>query len=356
VDGATLDRWIEERIGWVEAEMEVVLQAAAADLDLYAMLRYHLGWCDARFTPVPPEQRRRLGGKKLRAVLCLLACEAVGGDRCRAAPAAAAIEFIHNFSLIHDDVEDGDRERRHRPTVWALWGVPQAVNAGSNMQALVTLAGLRLATRGVPAATVVAGVETLTRAMVAMTEGQYLDIGFQDQESIRVEDYLRMAAGKTAALASAALRLGALLGTEDADRIEALARFGHAFGMAFQARDDLLGIWGDSAVTGKPADSDILRGKRSLPIVVGLAHPEHGKAVKEALAARDVAGVMALLEASGARAFTEETARRQTEEALAALAQGCEGGAPPRSGGPGPAAEAAAAIRAIADQQLGREF
>lgn len=344
----TLDRWIEERIEWVEAEMESVLRAGTADLGLYAMLRYHLGWCDERLAPLPLEQRRRHGGKKLRAVLCILACEAVGGESGRAVPAAAAIEFIHNFSLIHDDVEDGDAERRHRPTLWALWGVPQAVNAGSNMQALVTLAGLRIGGRGVSATTVAAAVETLTRATVAMTEGQYLDIGFQDQARITVEDYLRMAAGKTAALAGAALRLGALLGTGDAERIEALARFGHAFGMAFQARDDLLGIWGDRAVTGKPADSDILRGKRSLPIVFGLSHPEHGPAVREALAARDVAAVMTRLDASGARAFAEESERRQAAEALDALERACRGVS-------GPAAAAAEAIRAIADGQLGRQ-
>jgi geranylgeranyl diphosphate synthase type I len=227
--------------------------------------------------------------------------------------------------------------------------VPQAVNAGSNMQSLVTLAGLRLSERGVAPATVVEGIETLTRAMVAMTEGQFLDIGFQDRWEITVPDYLRMAAGKTAALAGAALRLGALLGTGDRARVAAMAEFGQAFGLAFQARDDCLGIWGDSAVTGKPADSDILRGKRSLPIVFGLAHPEHGPAVREKLVARDVPGVMALLEASGARAFAEETARRQTDLALAALARGC-------GQAEGQASLAAAAIHALADQQLGREF
>lgn len=344
MDAETLDRWVEERIAWVEGEIEAVLSAAPADLDLYRMLRFHLGWCDEQFRPLSVEERRRYGGKKLRGVLCILACEAAGGQGRTAAPGAAAIEFIHNFSLIHDDVEDHDTERRHRPTVWALWGVPQAVNAGSNMQALVTLAGLRLADRGVRPATVVEAVRTLTHAMLAMTEGQHLDIGFQDCWEISVADYLHMASGKTAALAGAMMRLGALLGTEEAGRIEALAGFGRAFGLAFQARDDYLGIWGDTALTGKPVGSDILRGKRSLPIVYGLSHTEHGAAMREKLAVRDVDGVLAALEASGARDFVEETVRHQTAEALAALE---------RSGPPSPPRDA---LHAIALQALGREF
>jgi geranylgeranyl diphosphate synthase type I len=344
VDAATLDQWVEERIEWVEAEIEAVLDAGAADLGLYQMLRYHLGWCDEQFRPLARDQRRRHGGKKLRGVLCILACEAAGGEGRTAAPGAAAIEFIHNFSLIHDDVEDHDTERRHRPTVWALWGVPQAVNAGSNMQALVTLAGLRLADHKVRPATVVEAVRTLTHAMLAMTEGQYLDIGFQDCWEISVADNLRMASGKTAALASAMMRVGALLGTDDPGRIEALTDFGRAFGLAFQARDDYLGIWGDSALTGKPVGSDILRGKRSLPIVYGLAHADRGPVLREKLAVRDVQGVLAELEASGARTFVEETVRHQTAEAVAALE---------RSGPPSPPRDA---LHAIASQALGREF
>jgi geranylgeranyl diphosphate synthase type I len=343
VDPASLDRYVEERMAWVEAEIEAVLASRTADLDLYGMLRYHLGWCGRNFAPLSQEERRRFGGKKLRGVLAVLACEAVGGDGRRAAPGAAAIEFIHNFSLIHDDIEDGDEERRHRPTVWALWGVPQGVNAGSNMQALVTLAGLQLAERGAPPATVVAAIRVLTQAMLAMTEGQFLDIGFQDRWEITVADYMRMAAGKTAALAEGMMRLGGVLGVDDPDRVEALARFGHAFGLAFQARDDLLGIWGDSALTGKAVGADILRGKRSLPIAFGLSHPEGGERLRRMLEARDVEGVTALLERIGARAFTEETGRDQTARSLAALDRAAT------------VDPAGAALRAIADQALGRE-
>src|SRR6266516_4517182 len=162
MEAATRNR-IEARIQWVEDEMEAVFASRPA-----------------RVEPLPRDLARRYGGKKLRGVLCLLASEAAGGAPGAAVPAAAAVEFIHNFSLIHDDLEDEDPERRHRPTVWRLWGVPQAVNAGSNMQALVNEAALRLTRRGVSADRALGVVGTLTRAMLAMTEGQALDLGWQD--------------------------------------------------------------------------------------------------------------------------------------------------------------------------------
>src|SRR5712692_602723 len=269
MDAATRSR-IEARIQWVEDELEAVFASRPAGHELYRIHRYHLGWLSTRFEPLPRELARRYGGKKLRGVLCLLACEAAGGAPDTAVPAAAAVELIHNFSLIHDDLEDEDPERRHRPTVWWLWGVAQAVNAGSSMQALVNEAALRLSGRGVSADRALGVVGTLTRAMLAMTEGQALDLGWQDRWDLRVEDYLQMAAGKTSALTEAAAWCGAAVATTDAAILDHFARFGHAFGMAFQARDDYLGIWGRSEQTGKPVGADIQRGKRSLPIVHAL--------------------------------------------------------------------------------------
>src|SRR4051794_37275552 len=234
MDAETRDR-IAARIEWVEEEMGAVLASRPAGVALYGMQRYHLGWGSAIFEPLPPDDARRFGGKKLRGVLCLLASEAAGGAPGAAVPAAAAVEFIHNFSLIHDDLEDEDPERRHRPTVWRLWGVPQAVNAGSNMQALVNEAAVRLTRRGVSAERTLGVVGTLTRAMLAMTEGQALDLGWQDRWDLGVDDYLRMAAGKTAALTEAAAWCGAAVAATGDAVLEQFARFGHAFGMAFQA-------------------------------------------------------------------------------------------------------------------------
>lgn len=352
MDAATRSR-MEARILWVEDEMEAIFASRPADVELYRMQRYHLGWLSDRFQPLPRDLARRYGGKKLRGVLCLLACEAAGGSPDAALPAAAAVELIHNFSLIHDDLEDEDPERRHRPTVWRLWGVAQAVNAGSNMQALVNEAALRLTGRGISAGCTLGIIGALSRAMLAMTEGQALDLGWQDRWDLGVEDYLRMAAGKTSALTEAAAWCGAAVAAADASARDHFARFGCAFGMAFQARDDYLGIWGRSEQTGKPVGADIRQGKRSLPIVHALeqsalrGEAAAGGDLRIGLERRDVERVLAALEATGSQAFVEQVAARYTAEALAHL----EAIAPssPHAG------EGARDLRAIAAYALGRE-
>ncbi len=337
---------IDERIAWLDAEMEATLASASPDLPLYDWARYHLGWCDERLQPLGAADRRKHGGKRLRGVLSILACEAVGGDGTRAASAGAAIEFIHNFSLVHDDVEDNDAERRHRPTVWKLWGVPHAVNVGSNMQAMVDLAVLRLAGK-LPAATVVHVFQVITRAILQMTEGQYLDMAAQDRSEMSLSEYFRMTGGKTAALIEGALRSGALLGTEDAARVEALARFGWHFGLAFQCRDDYLGCWGDPTLTGKAVGNDLLQGKRSLPVVHALAAAAPGTAagrrLREALAARDVPAALELMETLGTTRFVADRVQEHTDAAIQALDEAHVSGAH------------GIAIREIAGYALGRE-
>src|SRR5712692_708517 len=179
-----LDNLINERIAWVDGEMRALLRPAAEEPTVYPMLRYHLGWTDAQGKAVTVAEARRFGGKRLRGVLAILACEACGGEGPVAVPAGAAIELIHNFSLIHDDIEDEDEERRHRPTVWRLWGVPQAINAGSLMQALVNRAALGLADRGAPLSAVLDVMRLLTDTIVRMTEGQCMDMAFQDRADV----------------------------------------------------------------------------------------------------------------------------------------------------------------------------
>lgn len=313
---------IDERIGWLDAEMDASLASASPDLALYGWSRYHLGWQNEALQELSPAERRKHGGKRLRGVLTILACEAVGGAGREAAAGGAAVEFIHNFSLVHDDVEDNDAERRHRLTVWKLWGIPHAINVGSNMQAMVDVAVLRLADR-VSAATVVRSFQVITRAILLMTEGQYLDMAAQDAAEMPRDDYFRMIGGKTAALTEASLRLGAVLGTEDAARVEALARFGREFGLAFQCRDDYLGIWGDPALTGKPVASDLIQGKRSLPVVEALAaapvETEQGGRLRIALRERDVETTLALMETLGTAARVRERVATHTTAAVAAL-------------------------------------
>ncbi|MBN1178331.1 MAG: polyprenyl synthetase family protein [Anaerolineae bacterium] len=309
--------FIDRYIPALEAEMRDVVSAPRASLhDLYGYLRYHLEWVDERFRPI--EGR---AAKRLRPVFCLLACEACGGDWESALPAAAAVELLHNFSLIHDDIEDQDRTRRGRPTVWAVWGEPQAINAGDALFTLAHLALLRLAGRGAPADVVLAALDTFDRTCLALTEGQFLDIGFETRDDVTPEAYLEMVAGKTAALIGAACELGALVAGAPAARRARLSDFARELGLAFQMQDDVLGIWGDPQVTGKPVGADIRRRKKTLPIVYGLAQSTALQRLlaRPTLSDADVAQAIAVLESTGSRDWTEAHAREATERSLEAL-------------------------------------
>jgi geranylgeranyl diphosphate synthase type I len=314
-----IDSLINERIAWVDDELRAMLPPTVDEPIVYGMLRYHLGWTDTAGAAVDAAAARRFGGKRLRGVLAILAGEACGGDGAALVPAGAAVELIHNFSLIHDDIEDEDPERRHRPTVWRLWGVAQAINAGSLMQALVHRAALRLAGRGVSPTAVVHAARVLTDAIVLMTEGQCMDMAFQDRADVDGPGYFAMTERKTAALLAAAMETGAGVAGAEPDRVEQLAQFGRAFGLAFQARDDFLGIWGDPAMTGKPVGSDIERGKRSLPIVLAMSRSSSPERLRGRLEARDTTGVLAALEELAVRAEVEAIVSRLTNEALGCL-------------------------------------
>ncbi|MDY6876419.1 MAG: polyprenyl synthetase family protein [Chloroflexota bacterium] len=329
--------------------MRAVVQAADPRYaGLFGMLRYHMGWTDAAFIPC---QART--GKRVRPVLCLLACEACGGDWEQALPAAAAIEFVHNFSLIHDDIEDRDATRRGRPAVWALWGEAQAINAGDVLFALTQLVLLRLSEldasslseEPVPAATVVTAARLLNRACLALTGGQYLDIGFEICDTVSVADYLTMVEGKTGALVACACEMGALVAAAPDTQREHLRAFGQHLGLAFQMRDDLLGIWGDPAVTGKPAGADIARRKKSLPILHGLEQSAELRALlaRETLSKTDVHHATELLQETNSREYAERLAREHHDQALTALGQA-------NLHGP-----AALALRELAQMLLSRE-
>jgi geranylgeranyl diphosphate synthase type I len=208
------------------------------------------------------------GGKRIRAALVLLAARAALGDERDAMTGAVAIELVHNFSLLHDDLIDGDRQRRHRSTVWAEFGVGPAVVGGD---ALATLALQVLLAEPTPRRVRAAG--TLAEATLAMIAGQADDMAFETRPSVSVGECLAMEAGKTGALIECAMALGAILVGAPEPVIEALKEFGACLGTAFQAVDDLLGIWGDPAVTGKPIGSDLLAGKKTLPVAIALAGP-----------------------------------------------------------------------------------
>ncbi len=303
----------------IDAELRSAL--AAYQLPLYDMLRYHLGWVDAQGQPL-----NRSLGKALRPTLCLLAGEAMAGRYSQALPAAAAIELVHNYSLIHDDVQDDDRERRHRPTVWAVWGKPQAINAGTAMRVLAGLALQRLGAHGVSAEQQLEAQRLLDQSCLRLIEGQYLDISFETRLDVSVDDYMRMIERKTAALIACALEMGARLGGASHSAAAAFGELGRNLGLAFQVQDDILGIWGHEAKTGKPVGSDIRRRKKTLPIVHALQQAR--EPARSALVAacshdpvddRALATVMEVLEAVGARAESERLAHTCCRRALAQL-------------------------------------
>lgn len=284
---------------------------------LYRMLRYHMGWEDANGRPADSP------GKAVRPALCLLACEAAGGGWRRALPAAAAIELAHNFSLVHDDIQDRDRERRGRPAVWAVWGEAQAINAGDALAALARLAVLGLPDAGVSPEVAVESVRILDEMTLEMVEGQVMDLAFEDSLDAGLDDYMEMVEKKTGALFDCSLRLGALAAGADAPVVEAMGRCGRMLGVAFQARDDMLSVWGAESRTGKAAAADIRRRKKSLPVVYALLTAE-GPALRRVYEKRDpddedVPACLRLLDASGARAYCERLARQRLAAALAEL-------------------------------------
>jgi len=317
-----MTRPLQPYLDAIEQDLRHTLEATEPmALPLYQMMQYHLGWLDANLSPV--EARK---GKRLRPLMCLLACEAVVGDWRRALPAASAIELIHNFSLVHDDIEDNSATRRHRPTVWSLWGIAQGINTGDTMWVISRLSTLRLAKEGYDAETVLAIVRLLDETCLALCTGQYLDIRFESADSVTMAEYDSMVAGKTAALLSASLAVGALLGGADESATQRYAGFGRELGITFQIVDDVLGIWGDPAVTGKSAASDLLEKKKTAPILYALEWERQrgyddlqGVYSQPALTEQDIPDILALLERAGAREAIKLQAREHQERTLAYL-------------------------------------
>ncbi|MFQ5342339.1 MAG: polyprenyl synthetase family protein, partial [Anaerolineae bacterium] len=289
----------------------------------YGMMAYHLGWRDAELRPA--NQR---AGKWIRPAICLLACEAAGGDWTRAVPAAAALELTHNFTLIHDDIQDGDIERRGRPTVWTLWGVPQAINAGDGLFVLARTALHGLHRHNFDPATIERVYRIYDEACRRLVQGQYLDIDFEQRLDVSVDEYLAMISGKTAALLAASLEIGARLATDDATVVDAYRQLGEELGLAFQIVDDILGAWGDEALTGKSAGNDLRRKKKTLPVVYALEReaaadeqPFRTLYQQDTLSDADVETTLRLLEEAGARRYAEDLAQQHWQRAVDTLAE-----------------------------------
>jgi geranylgeranyl diphosphate synthase, type I len=246
-----------------EAEHSAVDTFKTNDPSLYGMIRYHLGWVDERFSQVHADP-----GKRIRPAVCLLSTGAAGGNPEQAVPVAAGIELLHNFTLMHDDVQDRSALRRGRPTVWQLWGEAQAINAGDATFALSQLAVLRAVDRGMSPETLSGIVEAFNRMTLKIVEGQVLDLGFEQRSTVSADDYLRMISGKTAAIVAFATWAGARVADCSATTCERFHEFGQALGLGFQVRDDFLGIWGEDSETGKQSGDDIRGRKQSIPIIM----------------------------------------------------------------------------------------
>ncbi|MBH0775568.1 polyprenyl synthetase family protein [Nocardia bovistercoris] len=298
---------------------EPALRAAIGSLPepLRTMGGYHFGWCDADGASTTADS-----GKALRPALTLGAAVACGAPARAAIDAAAATELVHNFTLLHDDVMDGDRNRRGRPAVWAVWGVADAILLGDAMHALA----VRTLVGGLPAAVAAAAVAHLEQTVIEMCRGQHEDCRLGASGRADVDEYGRMAMAKTGSLMGCACALGALCAGADTATVARMTTFGRELGMAFQFVDDVMGIWGDPNVTGKPA-GDLARRTMSLPVVAALS--SDGIAASELAAmydARpgespmDTERAAALVESAGGRRRTLRAAQDRVEAAIAALA------------------------------------
>jgi geranylgeranyl diphosphate synthase type I len=296
---AHLDRALGRFQDEIQGEVRRLITTADGDPALggfYGQMAYHLGWLDRDLQPIPVA-----AGKLMRPALVLWACELAAqtsGAKAptlakrhqQAMPAAAAVELVHNFSLIHDDIEDRDALRRGRPTVWAVWGEPQAINAGDGMFALAHMALWESAEHGLPAKTTLTLARLLDATCLRLCEGQYLDMAAEASATITPARYLDMIARKTAALMRAATTIGATIGDPSSATVPAaLGDFGEALGIAFQLRDDLLGIWAADTALGKAPAGDLRRKKMTLPVIHTIANA----------AAKDRDRVLAIYHAPG---------------------------------------------------------
>ena len=296
-----------------ELEGAIAASAEHGTPGLHEMITYQLGWTGENAGP-------KAEGKQIRPLLVLLACQAGGGDWRKALPAAAAVELIHNFSLVHDDIEDNGEVRRGRPTVWKIWGEAQAINTGDAIFALAFASLVNLIKTTSPE--IVLGAGTIFhQTCLRLTQGQHLDIAFEDQENVELESYWKMVGGKTAALLAFSLEVGALCAGVSPEIQSQYRDFGHYLGMSFQVQDDILGIWGAEEQLGKSTTGDIITRKKSLPILYGLAQEkEFYEGWNEGEITPEKALVLSqILEAEGGRAYAQSTADRLIDLALTAL-------------------------------------
>jgi geranylgeranyl diphosphate synthase, type I len=311
--------------GTIVAEIEAELHAVRMEQQvvtplLWDIIDYQFGW-DADSQAAG----QNVSGKKVRPVLMAVVAQAVCGRYAHVLPAGAALELLHNFTLIHDDVMDQSHTRRHRPAVWTRWGATQAINAGDGLFALSNLAMARLLQHDLPATKVVEAGRALSQATLWTCEGQILDIGFETRDTVRPDEYITMISHKTGTLIEVAAYIGALLSTDDEAIITAYKTFARNLGVAFQVRDDYLDVWGDKTKLGKPG-TDIREKKKAYPFLVTVERAsEDDRAILHQIYAQDtvsdadVETVLEIMARADAAAHTDHIATQYYDHAMQQL-------------------------------------
>ncbi len=299
------------------AAIELELQRSLHQLDsenlpeFTHMITYHLGL----------DRDRQTRGKRIRPLLALLSCEGAGGRWKEALPFACAIELIHNFSLVHDDIEDRSEFRHGRPTIWHRWGDAQAINIGDAIYTLAHIATYRSLDSNLNPIVILRIRKILDLACLKLTQGQFLDLEFETQQTVSEDAYFKMIEGKTSALFSSAPWIGAVIAQSPEEKTNAYRRYGYHLGIAFQILDDILGVWGDPNLTGKPAGDDLRNQKKSLPILFGLENSQTfsqqwRKGEKDQ---STVAAMIAALDNANAGNYTHDLAKKHTQLAIESL-------------------------------------
>ncbi len=301
----------------LEQQMKDIVDSFdSASAEFKTMIQYPMGWVNADASPYEGKT-----GKRIRPILLLLCCESSGGDWHSALPAAAAVEILHNFSLVHDDIQDGSPTRHGRDTVWRVWGEAMAINSGDSMFALAYRAMEQLSTKSYDPGSVIAAWQIFNHTVLELTRGQYMDMSFETRDNVSADEYLSMIGGKTAALLAGIAEMGALLGSGDAALAKRYGDFGLNLGLAFQVRDDILDVWGDPKQTGKAAAVDIIARKKSLPVLYGLERSETLRKLYQLPAFDDniVREIVLLLNEVGAQDFARGLEERYYSQAMQTL-------------------------------------
>ena len=306
----------DELAALVDGALEQIV--CSRDMELYRMMSHHMGWEDRDYGA--HSRTAHLG----RGVLCLISCGVSGGDLDKALPAAAAVELVHNFTLIHDDVQGGQPKRNNRDAVWWIWGPAQAINAGDGMHALARLALFQLMDRDVNADTTFRAVQFLDEASLKTCEGRFLDLEAQERIDLSLDGYLKMASAKTGALMACAMKLGGLLADAGEQTLEALAACGNDLGVSLQMRDDIRELWATDPDT---PSAELMNKKKLLPVVLALENASVSDKrrlgdiyFKRVLDSSDIISLKETLEELGIRDECHRLLEESRSRALGALA------------------------------------